>query len=177
MMWRRDGVGSYLQPENVCSWPVFLTLLPTFRVLRARNEGIIVPDVTMGPVYISDKAVVDLVPYAARHVARRLDVGPFSLLYLAVYLGTLQCDVKEGWAKAVVLVALPALLVCHLLVFLSTQWSVRFMCLVSQRRVSSIDQAEVRYRRLRNVCYDDVYWCTGTWCAGLLEQPSLLHRG
>lgn len=102
------------------------------------------PDWTMGPVYINDKAVVDLVPYASRHAALRLDVGPFALLYLAVYLCIFQYDIKDGWGKAVVLVALPALLVCHLLVFLSTQWSVRFMCLVSQRWVASIDRAEVR---------------------------------
>lgn len=120
-----------------------ITLLTTSGVLHARNEGTTVLDWTMGPVYINDKAVVDLVPYAARHVALRLDVGPFALLYLAVYLYIFQHDIKDGWGKAVVLVALPALLVCHLLVFLSTQWSVRFMCLVSQRRVASIDRAEV----------------------------------
>lgn len=128
----------------------------------------------MGPVYINDKAVVDLVPYRARHVARRLDVGPFSLLYLAVYLGTCQFDVKDGWGKAVVLVALPALLVCHLLVFLSTQWSVRFMCLVSQRRVASIDQAEVGYRHLRFVY--DACWRTG-WCAWCAGRVSYMGAG
>lgn len=94
----------------------------------------------MGSLYVSDKAVVGIVPYAARHVPLRLDVGPFALLYLAVYWSIWRWDVRDSW---IVLAALPAILVCHLLVFLSTQWSVRFMCLVSQRRVVSIDTAEV----------------------------------
>ena len=99
---------------------------------------------TAAAVYISDKAVVDLVPYAARRTALRWDVGPFALLYLGVYIGIWNLDTKDdGWGQAVVLVLLPAVLACHLLVFLSTQWSIRFMCLVSQRRVASVDLAEV----------------------------------
>lgn len=94
-------------------------------------------------MYVSDKALVGLAPYAARRTAFRLDVGPFVLLYLGVYLGIWNFDPKDGWGQAVVLVVLPGVLVCHLLVFLSTQWSIRFMCLVSQRRVASIDLAEV----------------------------------
>lgn len=96
-------------------------------------------------VYVNDKAVLDLVLYAARRTALRLDVGPFALLYLGVYWGIWSCHEREGsgWGQAVVLVLLPVVLVCHLLVFLSTQWSVRFMCLVSQRRVASIEDAEV----------------------------------
>lgn len=97
----------------------------------------------MASVYISDKSVVKVVPYAARHVALRLDVGPFAVLYMAVYWCIWELGVKDGRGKAVVLVALPVLLVSHLLVFLSTHWSVRFMCLVSQKRVASIDSAEV----------------------------------
>lgn len=93
--------------------------------------------------YISDKSVVELVPYAARCIAFRLDVGPFVLLYLTVYWAIWSLDTKGGWGQAVVLVALPCVLACHLLVFLSTQWSIRFMCLVSQWRVASIDRAEV----------------------------------
>lgn len=98
----------------------------------------------MGSLYVSDKAVVDIVPYAARRSLFRLDVGPFVVLYLAVYHCVWHWDVKDGWGKVVVLVALPIVLVCHLLVFLSTQWSVRFMCLVSQWRVASVDLAEVK---------------------------------
>ncbi|CAM9985872.1 unnamed protein product, partial [Ectocarpus fasciculatus] len=92
--------------------------------------------------YIADKCVVELVPYTARRIAFRLDVGPFALLYLAVYWAIWSLDTKGGWGQAVVLVALPCVLACHLLVFLSTQWSIRFMCLVSQWRVASIDRAE-----------------------------------
>lgn len=98
----------------------------------------------MCSIYVNDKAVVDVVPYAARHALFRLDVGPFVVPYLAIYHCVWHWDVKDGWGKVVVLVALPMLLVCHLLVFLSTQWSVRCMCLVSQRRVASIDRAEVK---------------------------------
>lgn len=103
-------------------------------------------------VYISDKAVVDLVPYAARRTVFRLDVGPFVLLYLGVYLGIWNLDPKDGWGQVVVLVLLPGVLACHLLVFLSTQWSIRFMCLVSQRRVASIDLAEVCCRYMGQQC-------------------------
>lgn len=105
--------------------------------------------------YISDKAVVDLVLYKARSVAFRLDVGPFAVLYLAVFLcwqRSWNFDPKDGWGQAVVLVLLPSVLVCHLLVFLSTQWSIRFMCLVSQWKVASIDRAEVGIA-------DRIIWC------------------
>lgn len=112
-------------------------------------------------VYISDKAVVDLVPYAARRTAFRLDVGPFVLLYLGVYLGIWNLDPKDGWGQMVVLVLLPGVLACHLLVFLSTQWSIRFMCLVSQRRVASIDLAEVRYVRNLDFAFR---WVRGVDC-------------
>lgn len=104
---------------------------------------------TAASVYISDKVVVDLVPYAARRTAFRLDVAPFVLLYLGVYLGIWNLNPKDGWGQVVVLGLLPGVLVCHLLVFLSTQWSIHFMCLVSQRRVASIDLAEVGYVHLR----------------------------
>lgn len=94
--------------------------------------------------YISDKTIVDLVPYKARSVVSRLDVGPFALLYLSVFVYWQRSNPKDGSEQAAVLVLLPSVLVCHLLVFLSTQWSIRFMCLVSQWRVASIDRAEVR---------------------------------
>lgn len=96
--------------------------------------------------YISDKTVVDLVPYKARGIASRLDVGPFALLYLAVFLcWQRSSDPKDGsGGQAAVLVLLPGVLACHLLLFLSTQWSIRIMCLVSQWRVASIDRAEVQ---------------------------------
>lgn len=97
--------------------------------------------------YISDKTIVDLVPYKARGIASRLDVGPFALLYLAVFLSWQRSssDPKEGAGgqEVAVLVLLPGVLACHLLLFLSTQWSIRVMCLVSQWRVASIDRAEV----------------------------------
>lgn len=91
-------------------------------------------------LYISDKSVIDVVPYTPRRTVLRLDVGPFAVLYLAIYWAMWRWNLWDGW---VVLVALPAVLACHLLLFLSTQWSVRFMCFVSQRRVTSIDDAEV----------------------------------
>lgn len=91
-------------------------------------------------LYICDKAVIDVVPYTPRRTVLRLDVGPFAVLYLAIYWAMWRWNLRDGW---VVLIALPAVLACHLLVFLSTQWSVRFMCFVSQRRVTSIDDAEV----------------------------------
>lgn len=107
--------------------------------LRERESGRMT-----SPVYVSDKMVVNVVPYAARRAVLRLDVGPFALLYFAVYFCIWQWDTKEGTGKIVALMVLPIVLVCHLLVFLCTQWSVRFNCLVSQRRVASIDGAEVR---------------------------------
>lgn len=123
----------------------------------------------MASLYISDKAVVDVVPYAARHVLLRLDVGPFALLYLAVYWCIWRWDVNDGWGKVVVLVVLPAVLVCHLLVFLSTQWSVRFMCLVSQWRVASIDQTQVRVVDAR------LKTCGAACCGGfVLEKCTVL---
>lgn len=101
----------------------------------------------MASVYISDKAVVEVVPYASRHTLLRLDVGPFALLYFAIYACIWEhwpLVLQEGgWSKVVVLVALPVVLMCHLLLFLSTQWSIRFSCVVSQWRVASIDVAEV----------------------------------
>lgn len=106
--------------------------------------------------YVNDKAVVDLVPYTARRTAFRLDVGPFVPLYLGVYLGIWRLDPKDGWGQVVVLVLLPGVLVCHLLVFLSTQWSIRFLCLVSQRRVASIDLAEVSGRC--SLCWKSCVW-------------------
>lgn len=131
-------------------------------------------------VYISDKAVVELVPYAARRTALRLDVGPFVLLYLGVYLGIWNLDPTDGWEQVVVLVLLPGVLVCHLLMFLSTQWSIRFMCLVSQRRVASIDLAKVCrpkswYNRLNGGCGrmrpGNTHAPILQWCVPLISQP------
>lgn len=115
------------------------------------------------PVHISDKNVVEVVPYATKATFLRLDVGPFALLYAAVCCGyylplwaALGGDEARGEGSinntsssernmVAVLMVLPAVLVLHLLVFLSTQWSVQFCCAVSQRRVTTIDLAEVWY--------------------------------
>lgn len=107
-------------------------------------------------VYISDKTVVEVVPYATRSTILRLDIAPFALLYAVVYCWfTIPLEpadnAKDGALLEAaaprnmvpVLVALPVILVIHLLVFLSTQWSVRFYCMVSHRKVASIHLAEV----------------------------------
>lgn len=101
----------------------------------------------MASVYISDKAVVEVVPYIARSLLFRLDVGPFVLIYLVIYycIWHLGEAVLQGWGKALVLVALPTVLAAHFLVFLGTKWSVRFCCMVSKRRLTSINLAEVMY--------------------------------
>lgn len=122
------------------------------------------------PVHIIDKNVVEVVPYAPRATFLRLDVGPFALLYVVVCCGYYlpffagDSNVKDESSSSsssmrnmvAVLVALPIVLVLHMLVFLSTQWSVRFCCVVSQRRVASIDLAEVCTGMLKdkkhNVC-------------------------
>lgn len=101
----------------------------------------------MASVYISDRAIVEIVPYTSRGMVFRLDIGPFALVYLAIYscIWHLGDAVLLGWGRVVVLVVLPVVLLCHLLVFLGTQWSVQFNCLVSQWRVASIDIAEVNF--------------------------------
>lgn len=100
----------------------------------------------MTPVYISDKSVIDVIPYVARWLLLRIDVGPFVLAYFVIFccIWHLQPEVLQGGGKFIVLLALPTVLACHLLVFLGTQWSIRFYCLVTQWRVASIDLAEVK---------------------------------
>ena len=79
---------------------------------------------------------VDVELYVRRAALLRLDVGPFVVAYALLH-GVAWSSVlgESGSPPAYALVGIPAVLVLHLFVFLSTRWSVRCKCQVAYARV------------------------------------------
>ena len=68
---------------------------------------------------------------------RRLDVGPFVLLYCYLHF-IAWSDKGATWA----LVVIPIALVTHVMFFLSQRWSVRCLCAVSYLRCDNVAKAQ-----------------------------------
>lgn len=72
----------------------------------------------------------------------RWDIGPMFVGHAVLHTQAWLALQREGPELRWLMVAMPCLVVAHLLTFLGTRWSVRWKCMVAYERVGSWEKAE-----------------------------------
>jgi hypothetical protein len=107
----------------------------------------------MSRFHVGGKVVERVDLLRKRHLAWRLDMWPFAIIYI-LWLTTIVPSIDIGDATIV----LGGLVALHILVWLFTAWSVDFKCFVQYSKVCNIVHFFTK-NHVYNECYTHIHTC------------------